>query len=116
MNACDTLTFGRVTVVNKKRLRAEVKLALDLNYYRCPAFNSQSTPLLTGQFSNIEHSATAIAIHSVLFKAPGAQFVTLAGSSQANILYEMHFSRCLSEGSKQPWLFLPLQILCSDSH
>lgn len=37
------------------------------------------------------------ALHSVLFKAPGAQFVTLAGSSQANILYEMHFSRCLSE-------------------
>lgn len=57
-------------------------------------------------------------VHSVLFKAPRAQFVTLAGSSLANILYEMHFSRCLSEGSKwrQPCPFLPLQIPCSDSH
>lgn len=53
VNACDTLTFGRVTLVNKKRLRPEVKLALDLSYYRCPAFNSQSTPLLTGQFSTV---------------------------------------------------------------
>lgn len=58
------------------------------------------------------------AVHSVLFKAPRAQFVTLAGSSQANILYEMHFSRCLSEGSKQqkPCPFLSLQFPRSDSH
>lgn len=54
------------------------------------------------QGSLVPHGAAAGAKHSILFKAPGAQFVPLAGSSQANILSEMHFSRCLSEGSKPP--------------
>lgn len=47
-----------------------------------------------------EFGAAAGAVHSVLFKAPRVQFVTLAGSSQANILYEMHFSRLPVGGIK----------------
>lgn len=76
--------------------------------------------LYRGSLETYESSLAVGAEHSILFKAPGAQFVTLAGSSQANILSEMHFSRCLSERSKHdgrvhrsPPLFL---FLCSDSH
>lgn len=56
--------------------------------------------LYRGSLETYESSLAVGAEHSILFKAPGAQFVTLAGSSQANILSEMHFSRCLSERSK----------------